>query len=124
MPSVRHTTRQAIARPRSDGSSDTSAGSATYGTWKQANALAASRNMTPAQPAANPGEPPGTANIAANRNGSVTAPSRSSLVRWPVRTASRSLAAPTTGLSSTSHAFGTTRTTPAITAETPRTSVR
>ena len=99
-----------------------SAGRATYGTWKQANAVAASRNAAPDQSA--PGTPPGTANMSANVTGNAAAPIASSRVRRPVRTASRSLAAPTSGLSSTSQILGATSTTPATAAGTPSMSVR
>ncbi len=122
MPTVRQTIRQTMIRVRARGRSDISAGSATYGTWNSAKALEASTKVTATQAAA-PAPVSGERNIAANATGRASAPASRIRVRRPVRSASRSLAAPTSGLNSASQALGRATTSPARPAGTPSASV-
>ena len=84
----------------------------------------ASRNATATQPAAAATPVTGTANIAANRTGTPIDPASIHGVRVPPAAVLRSDRAPTIGLSTTSHAFGSSRMRPAQPAGTPSVSVR
>lgn len=100
-----------------------SAGMAAYGTWKNANAVAESRNpapvnQAPAVPAATP------ENISANVRAAASPPSSTYGRRAPQRVRVRSLARPTSGLSTASHTLGSSTTVPARAAPIPRVSVR
>lgn len=96
---------------------------ATYGTWKNAKAVAVSRypaavNQAPAVPGSGP------AKVSAKARAMASPPPRTYGRRAPQRVLVRSLARPTNGLSTASQALGTNTITPASAAPTPRVSVR
>ncbi len=102
-----------------------SAGIATYGTWKNAYAVAQARKQISTQSASTPFEPiSGAANSSANAAASAS-PARSSHGRrGPRGSTVRSLIRPAIGLSTTSQAFGRKTMNAAATAAMPRLSVR
>ena len=122
---ARIATRQVISRVRSSYDEVISAGIATYGTWKNAYAVAAARKNTSTQPASSTVESiVGTAKISANATASAR-PARSSHGRrGPRGSTLRSLIRPAIGLRITSQAFGRNTISPAHTAAIPRLSVR
>ncbi|GAA3062685.1 hypothetical protein GCM10020000_52530 [Streptomyces olivoverticillatus] len=100
-----------------------SAGSAAYGTWKKAYAVAvrkkpAAVNQAPAPPRAGP------ANMRAKVRATARPPKRTYGRRAPHRPRVRSLALPTNGPSSAFHTLGSRTTVPASAAPTPSVSVR
>src|SRR5690242_18432800 len=95
-----------------------------YGTWNTANAVAQARNAIATYQGAADEVPNGPANIAANSTASASPPNSRYGRRGPIRVTVRSETRPTTGLISTSHAFGSRTSTPASPAATPSESVR
>ena len=109
---------------RSPASEVISAGIALNGTWKNAYAVAHSRNATSTQTAASAGGAEGPAKISANVTASATPARIRNGLRRPCGDRLRSLIRPAIGFSTTSHAFGTNTINPATTAATPSVSVR
>jgi len=121
---ARIATRQVISRVRSSYDDVSSAGIATYGTWKNAYADAQAMNSTSTQSASRPVFISGAANRSANPAASAS-PARSSHGRrGPRGSTVRSLIRPAIGLRITSQAFGRNTMNPASSAAIPRLSVR
>src|ERR1041385_8400050 len=97
---------------------------ATYGAWNTAYAVAQARNAAVTYQRAAPEVPNGPANITANSTASASPPPSRYGRRAPIRVTVRSEIRPTTGLISTSHALGSSTSTPASPAATPSESVR
>ena len=118
-------TRQVIRRVRSSYDEVISAGMDTYGTWKNAYAVAQARKQTSTQAASRTlPSSVGAANSSAKATASAS-PARSSHGRrGPRGSTVRSLIRPAIGLSTTSQAFGTKTMNPAARAAIPRLSVR
>ena len=122
---ARIATRQVINRVRSSYDDVISAGIATYGTWKNAYAVAAARKKTSTHPASRTDESiVGAAKISANA-AARPSPARSSQGRrGPRGSTVRSLMRPAIGLRTTSQALGRNTISAAHTAAMPRLSVR
>ncbi len=121
---ARIATRHVISRVRSSYDVVISAGIATYGTWKNAYAVAQARKNTSTHRAPSHAPMSGAAKISAKQTASSN-PARSSHGRRGPRGSSvRSLMRPAIGLSTTSQAFGANTISPAHSAAMPRVSVR
>ena len=102
-----------------------SAGIATYGTWKNAYAVAQPRKQTSTQPASSQRESrSGPANSSANATARPRPPRSSQGRRGPRASTVRSLIRPAIGLRTTSQALGRKTIIPAQIAAMPRLSVR